>query len=57
MLALDQRLVGIRNENLNSKAENCTDIVKKIYDDHPGKTQAIFAIFQHQRKNLMFTMI
>ena len=50
MLALDQRLVGIRNENLNSKAENCTDIVKKIYDDHPGKTQAIFCDISTPKK-------
>lgn len=41
-LALDQRLVGICEENLNSKTRRCVDRVIDIYKKYPGKTQVIF---------------
>lgn len=49
-LALDQRLVGFKHENMDSKAVNCTEIVKKIYDEYPGKTQAIFCDISTPKK-------
>lgn len=41
-LALDQRLVGIEEENFNSKAKYCVNQVMDIYEKYPGKTQVIF---------------
>lgn len=41
-LALDQRLVGIEEENLNSKTKRCVQNVQKLYQKYQGKTQVIF---------------
>ena len=41
-LALDQRLVGIEEENFNSKAKYCVNQVMDIYEKYPEKTQVIF---------------
>lgn len=41
-LALDQRLVGIEEENFNSKAKYCVNQVMDIYEKYPRKTQVIF---------------
>lgn len=51
-LALDQRLVGIEEENFNSKARYCVDRVVDIYKKYPGKTQVIFLDLSTPKKGV-----
>lgn len=51
-LALDQRLVGIEEENFNSKARYCVDRVVDIYEKYPGKTQVIFLDLSTPKKGV-----